>query len=361
MNLVSTLEGNRRFDAKSLPRAVALGFGGAGNDLLTHIMDAQLEDVYCIAADTDRFNLQIAKAHSKLLIPHQADNSTGGKIESGKDLGRYASRELQSVLSNMDVAFVLAGMGGGTGGAVAPFVAESARKAGVLTIGLVTKPFHFERLRFQAAIDSIRQMLNVCDTVVLVDNHFFEPSSMTLPFNLALDSPGQTCCSIIESITHTFAHSALSNADLGEFRTMLRRGGLAKASVGHSYSHLGVEEATLKALRNAMALGELVDANGVYVNIAGSKRVEHTHLASALELLSRKINPRAQLLYGHRVDAGMQGITRVTLLATGISFPFSWGGYRVVPLEIYELEPYSPAEEKLNLELELYQIESYSD
>ena len=359
LTLVSTLEGNRKLDAKSHSRAVALGFGGAGNDLLTHLMDADLSDVHCIAVDTDRYHLQIAKAHSKLSIPPEADNWTSS--EFGRKFGQYASRELRSVLNDVDVVFLLAGMGGGTGGAVAPFVAETARKAGALTVGLVTNPFHFELMRFHTAIDSIRQMLSACDTVILVDNHLLEPSSMTLPFRLAIDSPGQTCCSVVESITHTFAHSALSNADLGEFRTMLRRGGLAKVGVGHSYSHLGAEEATLKALRNTMALGELGDANGIFVNIAGSSRVGHTHLASTLDLLSRNINPSAQLLYGHRVDARMQGLTRVTLLATGISFPYSWGGYRTVPLEIYELEPDSPAEEKLDLELELHQIESYVD
>lgn len=319
-------------------------------------MDADLKDIYCIATDTDRYHLQIVRAHSKLLIPREADNTAFHKKP-----WQYVSRELLSAFNQVDIVFVLAGMGGGTGGAMAPLVAESARRAGALVVGLVTKPFHYERVRFHPAINDIRQMLNACDTVILIDNHLLEPSSVILPLSLTIDSPGQTCCSVIESITHTFAHSALSNADLGEFRTMLRRGGLAKVGVGHSYSHLGTEEAALKALRNTMALGELGDANGVYVNFAGGNNMENKHFASALELLSGKINPNAQLLYGHRVDARMQGITRVTLLATGISFPFSWGGYRVVPLEIYELEPESPAEEKLELNLGLHQLENYSD
>jgi cell division protein FtsZ len=338
---------------------VVLGFGGAGNDLLTHLMDADLKDIYCVAADTDHYNLQIARAHSKLAIP--VENSNDDDSDAARKIGNRVSRELQKVIGDADIVFVLAGMGGGTGGVVAPIVSETARRAGALTVGIVTKPFHSEQVRFRAAIDSIRQMLSACDTVVLIDSHSLDLSSTILPFRFHLDPSGLTCCAVVESITHTFAHSGLSNADLGEFRTMLRRGGLAKAGIGHSHSHLGAEEAALKALRDPLVLGDLLHANGIFVNISGSKRLEHSHLVSTLELLSRQINPNAPLFYGHRVDPKMQGITRVTLVATGVAFPFSWGGYRNVPLEIYELEPESSREEKLSIELGLHQLEAIAD
>lgn len=360
MTLVNTLEGDRILKSKPLPRSVAFGFGGAGNDLLTHLMDADLKDVHCVAADTDPYHLQIVRAHSKLVIPSEPSSSNEDNREGGRSIDDKISRELRKVVRDVDLAFILAGMGGGSGGSVAPIAAEIARKAGALTVGIVTNPFHSERVRFRAAIDSIRQMLSACDTVVLIDNHSIDSSSITLPFRFHLDSPGQTCCAVVEAVTHTFAHSGLSNADLGEFRTMIRRGGLAKAGIGHSHSHLGAEEAALKALRSPIMLGDLRNANGVFVNISGSKRVEHTHLTSTLELLSRKINPHAQFLYGHRIDPTMQGMTRVMLLATGIAFPFSWGGYRNIPLEMYELEPDSSLEERLDVELGLHQLETYA-
>lgn len=338
-------------------RTVALGLGGGGNDLLSHLMDAKLNNIHCIAADTDRFHLQITKAHSKFLMESLTSDGTRGDAEIGRKLGVQATVELRNAFRDVDILFLLAGMGGGTGGGAAPVFAEAARKRGALVIGLVTKPFHFEHGKIQLAVNSIRRLLTCCDTVILIDNHGLEPSSVTLPFNLSLDSAGWTCCSVIESITHTFANSALSNADLGELRIMLRRGGLGKAGLGHSYSRLGVEEAALKALRNMMALGELAHANGVFVNFAGGTQAHEGHVASALDLVSTKINPSAQLLYGHRVDENLQGITTVTLLATGIAFPYSWGGYRKVPLEIFELEPDSPEDENLNLELELHQLE----
>ena len=339
------------------PEAVALGVGGAGNDLLSHVMDLDMRGLGCIAVDTDRYSLHIARAHSKFLIQHAVDSGTRGDIEIGKKLGLQASRELQPNLLNAKVIFVLAGMGGGTGGGAAPVIAEAARKNGALVIGLVTRPFQFERSRFHNAVDSTRKMVNTCDTVILLDNHTSEQSSMTLPFKLSLDAAGQTCCSIVQSLTHTFADSCLCSAELGELRTMLRRGGLAKAGVGHSHSHLGVEEATLRAIRNTMAHDDLAYASGVFVNIMGGKHVQQAYVESAVQLFSRKINSSAQLFYGHRTDATMLGLTRATLLATGVSFPFSWGGYRKLPLELFDLEPDSAEEEDLGLELELQQIE----
>jgi len=322
-------------------------------------MEVDLKNVHCVAVDADPYHLHIARAHSK--FPILPENAPRGNSESGEDSECHVSEEVSHLLGDADIVFVLAGMGGVTGSAVAPIVAETARKAGALTIGLVTQPFHFERARFNTAIDGMRKMLNACDTVILIDNHMLEPSTLTLPFRFDKDTPSQTCCSIIESIAHTFSNSGLSNADLGEFRMMLRRGGLAKAGVGHSYSNLGTEEATLRALRNAMALGGLTQANGIFLNIVGCNRVEHRHLVSTLDIVSRKIDPNAQLLYGHRIDPAMQGVTRVTLLATGMVFPYTWGGYRNIPLGIYDLEPDALAEKKLSLELELHQLESYAD
>ena len=338
-------------------KAVALGVGGAGNDLLTHVMDLDMQGLRCVAVDTDRYSLHIVRAHSKFLIQHAVDAGTQGDTEIGRKLGQQASRELQPVLAGTEIVFVLAGMGGGTGGGIAPVIAETARKNGALVIGIVTKPFQFERDRFHSAVDSMRKMVNACDTVVLVDNHTVEQSSMTLPFGLGSDTAGQTCCSIVQSLTHTFTDSGLCNAELGELRTMLRRGGLAKTGVGHSHSHLGAEEATLRALRNAMARDDLADANGIFVNITSGKQLHQTHIDSAVQIFSRNINTYAQFLFGHRMDAKMLGLTRATLLATGVSFPSYWGRYRKLALDLYDLEPESAEEEDLGLKLELQQIE----
>jgi len=354
------LEPTQNWNYTTHSDAVALGLGGAGNDLLTHVMELGLQGLRCIAVDTDQYALQIAKAHSKLLIQSAVDTGTRGNAGVGRELGLQVRAELQSLVGPSDIVFILAGMGGGTGGGTAPIIAETARRNGALVIGLITKPFHFERGRFHSAVESVRQMMTVCDTVILIDNYTIDQSSMTLPFEMSLDQAGETCCSIIHSLTHTFTESTLCNAKLGELRTMLRRGGLAGASVGHSHSQLGAEEATLKVLRTTALHGHLAKANGVFVNITGGEHVQRRHVESAMDLVSNSIDPTAQLLYGHRVDAAMRGVTSVTLLATGLSFPASWVAYRRLPLQLYDLEAESGEEQDLSLELGLHQLESYA-
>lgn len=343
------------------PKAVAFGIGGGGSDLLAHLMDLDLEGLHCIAVDNDRYALHIARAHSKFLIEHSADEGVQEDIEIARELSRKTDRELQSLVGRPEIVFAMAGMGGRTGGRAAPIIAETARKNGAIVIGLVTKPFLFEQGRVHAAVNSIRRLTNSCDTVILIDNYASDPFSMTLPFNLSLDTVGHTCCAIVQSLMHTFADSRLGNGELGELRTMLRRGGLAKAGVGQSHSHLGAEEAALRAFRNTMAHGDLSKANGVFVNITGGSHMHQEHVESAIQLFSRNINPSAQFLYGHRLDASMRGATRVTLLATGVSFPSAWGRYRKVPLELYDLEPESAEEEDLSLKLGLVQMEDIAN
>lgn len=338
---------------------MALGVGGAGIDLVTHLMDANLRNVHCVVVDSDLHHLEIAKAHTKLPIkPVDTVNATPGSQEEFTD---HVSTSLNQVLDETDAAFVFAGMGGRTGSVIAPRVAETARSLSVLTVGIITQPFHFERARFRPAIDGIRTMLSACDTTILLDNHLSEQSSISLPFRFSLDAPAQTSAAIVESVGYQLTKSVPSNADLGEFRWMLRRGGLARAGIGRSYSHFGAEEAALGAMRNAMASAELTHADGAFLNITSSGRVNHQHFVSAVDLLSRRINPNAQFLYGHRVDPEMGGVTTATLIATGVSFPFTWGGYRSLPLNMFELEPDSPPEQSLGVHLELQQLESYAD
>lgn len=343
------------------PRVLALGLGGAGNDLLTHLMDASLEGVYCVAADTDRYHLQIARAHSKLLMEDAScsDAGTAGDMRIGERVGIHTSKTLQAAFDGTDIVFILAGMGGGTGSGAAPVISDSARKNGALVVGLITKPLTYEAGKTRVAIDSLRSMLNTCDTVILLDNQSPESSSLTLPFGLNPDAAAQTCCSVVASITQTLANSNLLNGGLCELRAMLRRGGLARAGNGVSYSPFGAEEAVLSALRNTALLGDLMHASGVFVNIEGFHGVADARLECALELVSRRIDTNAELLYARRLESDERGITTVSLLATGVPFPYSWGGYRRCPIEIHELEPESGESEGVALDLGLYQLEDF--
>ncbi len=342
-------------------RIVALGLGAAGTDLLTHLMDAGLDGVYCMAADSDPYHLEIARAHSKLLMDDSActDAGTGGNVNIGERIAHQAP-ELKDALNGAGLVFVLAGMGGGTGGGSSPVIAEYARKQGSTVVGLVTKPFPFDRNKTLVAIDSMRKMLNTCDTVILLDHQSFAGPSLTLPFGFGVDVAGETCCAIVSSIADVFAGSHDLNGDLAELRAMLKRGGLAKVGLGESYSMCGVEGALLDALRKTVPQGDLLDANGVLVDIAGREDASNGDIEVVLDLVLRRTNPNAQVLCSGRLEHSLHGLTKVTVLVTGLSFPYSWGGYRRLPLGIYELEPEAGADEEIKVELDLHQLEDFA-
>lgn len=345
------------FERNPDPHILALGLGGAGNDLLTHLMDTNPRGVYCIAADTDRYHLPIVRAHSKLLLEDGScpDAGTKGNVEIGRKVGAEGCIILRPIFETADIVFILAGMGGGTGGGAAPVIAEAARKSGAIVVGIVTKPYHFERERFSVAIYSLRSMLASCDTVILADNR--HPSFLVLPLALNRDLPGQTSSSLISSIADVFANPSLLSGELRELRSMLRCGGLATGGYSHSYSIRGAEDAALKALRSSVPAGYVSNATGVFLNIVGDKSLQDEDVESAVGLVSRKINPAANLLCTRRVETNLGGTT-ISLLATGVTFPFSWGGYRKFPIEIFEMEPESAEENTINLEFDLDQIEA---
>jgi cell division protein FtsZ len=336
---------------------LAIGVGGAGNDLLTHVMDASPDGLYCIAADTDRYHLQIVRAHSKVLMKGESgdDAGTSGNVGLGKIAAASVCHLFESQFDAADLVFVLSGLGGGTGTGAAPVISSLARKAGAVVVGLVTHPFPFEKGKFRVAINGLRTLLNSCDTVVMVDSQPLTPFSLTLPFQLSLDSPGQTCCRVVNAIADGFARPDVLSHNLNEFRTMLRCGGLARAAIGDSYSTWGLEGAILTALRNSTSTGEFAGVKGVYVHITGQGELRRADLVSAMELLSQRVNPDAHFIYS--CCPYSEYPTRVNLIATGVPFPYVWGGYRSFPLDLDELEPESGGDENLDLDLDLDQME----
>lgn len=355
---MASLTGGDKPDAS----VVAVGLGGAGNDQLTHLIDSGSKNIYCIATDTDRYNLHIAKAHRKLFMQHIScsDSGTKGNPEIGRRAALDASEKLKPVLENADLVFVLAGMGGGTGSGAAPVVSDLARRSGALVVGVITKPFSFEHGRLGTAIDSMRRILNTCDTVILLDNYLSEPSPITLPFGLNPDAAGQTSCSIISSIAEGFINPEHLSVELGQLKVLLKRGGLAKVGVGESYSLGGAEEATLNALRHIMPIGALAQASGVFVNITGHEKIKQSDIEGALGLVSCRINPDSDFLYGRVSHTDIKTVTRVSVLVTGATFPYSWGGYRKLPIELHEMEPESGEEDGLGIHLNLHQLEQFT-
>jgi cell division protein FtsZ len=164
----------------------------------------------------------------------------------------------------------------------------------------------------------------------------------------------------VSSITQSFNNPVFLNDEIEQLKVILKRGGLARAGVGESYSLHGAEEAALNALRQMMPLGALADASDIFVSIVGHEKVKEAEIEKTLELISHRINPDADLLCGRFTQTDLKNSTTVNLLVTGVSFPYTWGGYRKLPIELHEIEPESGEEERLGIRLDLHQLEQLS-
>lgn len=318
-----------------------------------------MNGIHCLAVDTDRYQLHITRADSKLLMPHVSDGGTAGDLEAGRRAAISAMPELRSIFEGTDLAFVLAGMCGGTGGGAGPVIADLGRRAGAVVVGMLMKPFHFERDQFPRAVEILRSMLSVCHTVILVDagDQTTEPVLLRAPMAVHNGGPTQVFTSIVTSVSHSFANSRYLSADVKEFQMMLRRGGLATGRIGYSFSRFGAEEAALSALRHPIAHGDLSEAEGIFLGVASSEEIPDQHIRATLDLLNDRMNPKASILHDRCTDSALRGMTRVTFLATGVSFPSSWRRYRPLTLDLDDLEPEAASEQALGLDLNLHQLE----
>jgi len=292
-------------------------------------------------------------------MPHVSDGGTEGDVEAGRRAAISATPELQSIFEGTDLAFVLAGMCGGTGGGAGPVIADLARRSGALVVGMLMNPFHFECDRFPRVVEMLRAMLSACHTVILVDarDQSTEPVLLRAPLGVHNSGPAQVFTSIVTSVSHPFVDPRYLSVDIRELQMMFRRGGLSTGRIGHSFSRFGAEEAVLNALRHAVAQGDLSEAEGIFLGVASSEEIPDQHIHASLHLLSDKMNPKASIIHHRRTDPALRGTTRVTWIATGVSFPSPWRRYRRLILELDDLEPEAGVEEALGLDLNLHQLE----
>jgi len=297
----------------------------------------------------------MSNAHSKVRL--NSKGSAEMPQDEYEDADVKASGKLIAILKRADLVFVLAGIGGRTGGRAGPAIAEASRSRGALVIGLVTGPFPYQTSRSRSAVQSLRRMLDACHTVILLDNHSVDHASVTLPFRFETDFAGAAACSIVCAITGLLNNRTALNGPQDEFRRFLMHGALAKAAVGEAYSNCGAEEAALAALRKVQSIVDLKAAAGLLVNFTASRTTFDANMTRALQLLSSRIGPRTNMLVGRCVERRLNEAVRVDLVATGMPFPYAWGGYRNIPIEVHELEPESGVERPLGFDLKLERME----
>lgn len=306
-------------------KVVGVG-GGGGNALNTMIADYNIQDVEFIAINTDAQALINSKADIKLRIGEQITRGLG----SGGNpvIGRKAAEESVDVihenLAGADMVFITAGMGGGTGTGASPIVAGIAKNLGALTVGVVTKPFHFEmKKRMDSALKGIEELREKVDTLIVVPNQrLIEILDKNVSFLDAMRKADDVLAQAVKSISNLITQTGLINVDFADVRSVMDNGGPALMGIGHAEGENRAAVAAKMAIESPLLEVAIDGAKGVLFNIIGGKDLGMGEISAAAEAVKERISPDATFIFGASIDPSMDQGIEVTVLATGFDVDY---------------------------------------
>ena len=302
-----------------------IGVGGAGNNAVNRMIESGIKGVDFIAVNTDRQALQQSKANTKIQIGEKITRGLGAG--ANPDIGAQSAEESKSevaeILRGADMVFVTAGMGGGTGTGAAPIVASIAKEMGILTIGVVTKPFTFEgKKRLSQAERGIESLKGKVDTLVVIPNDKLlqiidRKTSIIEAFKMADDVLRQG----VQGISDLIAVPGLVNLDFADVKTIMLNQGMAHMGVGRASGENRAEDAAKEAIQSPLLETSIEGAKGVIINITGGEDLGLHEVNTAAELVQRSVDPEANIIFGTVTDPSMQDEIQITVIATGFEKP----------------------------------------
>ncbi len=305
------------------PRISVFGIGGAGGNAVNNMIEKELEGADFVAANTDAQALQQSNAKNKIQMGVKVTEGlgAGARASVGAAAAEETIEEIVDHLAGSHMAFITAGMGGGTGTGAAPIIAQAARELGVLTVGVVTKPFQFEgSKRMKQAEDGVEALQKVVDTLIIIPNQNLfrianEKTTFSDAFNLADDVLYQG----VKGITDLMVRPGLINLDFADVRAVMDEMGKAMMGTGEASGEDRAVESAEKAIANPL-LDEisLRGARGVLINITGGQDLTLFELDEAANRIREEVDPDANIIVGSTIDEELQGIMRVSVVATGI-------------------------------------------
>lgn len=298
-----------------------LGVGGGGNNAVNRMIDAGIESAEFVAINTDIQALTLSKAPKKIQIGAKVTGGlgAGAQPEIGMKAAEESLPELRKELEGVDLLFIAAGMGGGTGTGAAPVIAKLARDLDILTIAVVTKPFPFEHQKRMAnAIDGINKLRNYVDTLLVVPNakllEVLPPrTSVVESFKRADD----VLCQAVQSLSNLIAVPSLINLDFADVRTTMRRKGLAHIGLGVGEGEAKMMDAVRAAIQSPLLATTIAGATDVIINVAGGDDLAIDEVDEAVSRVKDVISPTGNVIFGVAYDKELTNTAVVTLIATG--------------------------------------------
>ena len=305
------------------PRIVVFGVGGAGGNAVNNMINGQLEGVEFVAANTDAqsLNMSLTERRIQLGVTLTQGLGCGAKPDVGRGAAEESLEQILEHLQGCHMAFVAAGMGGGTGTGAAPVIARAAKEMGILTVGVVTKPFSFEgSQRMKLAEAGIRELQQYVDTLIIIPNqNLFRVANEKTTFADAFKMADNVLQSGVRGITDLMVMPGLINLDFADVRSVMSEMGTAMMGTGEAEGEHRAIEAAERAIANPLLDDiSMKGARGVLINITGGPDLTLFEVDEAANRIREEVDPEANIIVGSTLDANMEGRMRVSVVATGI-------------------------------------------
>ncbi|MDP2698621.1 cell division protein FtsZ [Thalassospira sp.] len=305
------------------PKITVIGVGGAGGNAVNNMIASELEGCDFVVANTDSQALIQTRASRKLQLGRKITQGlgAGARPDAGSAAAEESMEEILAQLEGSHMVFITAGMGGGTGTGAAPVIARAAKEAGILTVGVVTKPFHFEGTRrMRTAEQGIEQLQQYVDTLIIIPNqNLFRVANEKTTFADAFQMADDVLRNGVRSITDLMMVPGLVNLDFADIRTVMSEMGKAMMGTGEATGEKRALEAAEAAIANPLLEdASMKGARAVLINITGGMDMALYEVDEAANRIREEVDPEANIIFGSTFDPNIEGALRVSVVATGI-------------------------------------------
>ena len=298
-----------------------IGVGGAGNNAVNRMIEAGITSAYFVAVNTDQQVLNVSKADKTITLGAKITKGlgAGARPEIGRAAVEESEQEIKDMLEGSNLVFVTCGLGGGTGTGAAPIIAKLSKEMGILTIGVVTKPFAFEGVtRQRNAEQGLNELRKYVDTLVIIPNEKLSKilkkgTSLVDAFRYADDVLRQG----IQGVSELIVKPSLINLDFTDVSTIMKNKGLAHMGIGKGRGEYKTMEAVRQAVTSQLLDTSIEGATGILINITGGRDLSLAEIYEAVDLVRDVVDSECNIIFGATIDENMNGEVQVTVIATG--------------------------------------------
>lgn len=298
-----------------------VGVGGGGGNAVNRMISSGIRGVDFIAVNTDKQALNYSAATIKMTVGEKLTKGlgAGSNPEIGKKAAQESAEELKKVLESANMVFITAGMGGGTGTGAAPIIAEIAKEMGILTVGIVTRPFAFEgKKRTDQANAGITELKEKVDALVTIPNERLKyVSEQKITLQNAFEVADSVLLQAVQSISELITVPGLINLDFADVSTIMRNAGYAHMGMGRASGKDKAEEAAKMAIQSPLLETSIAGARGVILNITGSPDIGLEEVEQAAAMVQVAAHPEAHIIFGAAIDENLEDEVKITVIATG--------------------------------------------